>query len=100
MAVAHGPDGRPAVNALLDELGRRRRTNVLVEGGGEVLGSFVDADAADEVHIFVAPLLIGGAGAPAPLAGRGVAHLQDALRLTDLSTVLLDGDVYLHGRKA
>src|SRR5262249_7269735 len=43
--------GRPDVAALLDELGRRRITNVLVEGGGEVLGSFVDAGVIDEVHV-------------------------------------------------
>src|SRR5262249_34016937 len=35
--------GRPAVAPLLDELGRRRMTNVLVEGGSEVLGGFLDA---------------------------------------------------------
>src|SRR5262249_29909909 len=38
---------------FLDELGRRRMTNVLVEGGAAVLGSLLDADAIDEFHVFI-----------------------------------------------
>jgi diaminohydroxyphosphoribosylaminopyrimidine deaminase / 5-amino-6-(5-phosphoribosylamino)uracil reductase len=40
---------------LLDELGRRRMTNLLVEGGAQVLGSLFDAELIDEVHVFVSP---------------------------------------------
>jgi diaminohydroxyphosphoribosylaminopyrimidine deaminase/5-amino-6-(5-phosphoribosylamino)uracil reductase len=68
-------EGRPAVPALLDELGRRRMTNILVEGGAAVLGSFRDADAIDEVHVFVAPRLAGGAAARTPMAGVGVDQM-------------------------
>src|SRR5439155_8684965 len=52
---------RPSVRALLTELGRRRMTNLLVEGGAEVFGSFCDERLIDEFHVFVAPKLIGGA---------------------------------------
>ena len=38
-------DGHTDVERLLVELGRRRFTNVLVEGGGAVLGDFLDAGA-------------------------------------------------------
>ena len=61
-----GGDGRVDLPALLAEMGRRRFTNVLVEGGGGVLGSFLDAGAIDEVHVFIAPRLAGGAGAHSP----------------------------------
>jgi diaminohydroxyphosphoribosylaminopyrimidine deaminase/5-amino-6-(5-phosphoribosylamino)uracil reductase len=64
--------------AVLDELGRRRMTNVLVEGGARVLGSFFDEGLADEAVVFVAPRLIGGAAAPGPLGGRGVADAAAA----------------------
>lgn len=72
-----------SVLALLAELGRRRMTNVLIEGGAEVLGSFHDADAIDEAHVFMAPCLIGGAGAKQPLAGRGIDLLASAQRFDD-----------------
>jgi diaminohydroxyphosphoribosylaminopyrimidine deaminase/5-amino-6-(5-phosphoribosylamino)uracil reductase len=75
------PGQRPSVESLLDELGRRRMTNVLVEGGAAVLGSFLDARAVDEVHVFIAPRLAGGAGAKTPIGGAGVAAIAEALPL-------------------
>lgn len=66
--------------ALLDELGRRRMTNVMVEGGGRTLGRFYDADLADEAVIFVAPRLIGGAAATAALAGLGPGTIKELRR--------------------
>ena len=90
-------DGLPRVAELLDELGRRRMTNVLVEGGDGVLGSFLDAGEVDEVHVFIAPRVIGGTAAKSPLAGAGVDKLADALRLTQWTVEELAGDVYLRG---
>ncbi len=60
-------DGDPVarVVAALSELGRREITSLLVEGGAGLAGSFVDAGEVDELRLFVAPLLLGGAGAPA-----------------------------------
>jgi len=89
--------GRPAVMALLNELGRRRMTNVLVEGGSEVLGSFADAGAIDEVHVFIAPIIVGGAAAKSPVGGPGVERIASALRLDEWESERIDGDVYWHG---
>jgi diaminohydroxyphosphoribosylaminopyrimidine deaminase/5-amino-6-(5-phosphoribosylamino)uracil reductase len=89
--------GRVDVHALLEELGRRRTTNILVEGGAAVLGSFRDAGAIDEVHVFIAPRLAGGAAAKTAMAGQGVRHIGDALALTEWRVEMLEGDVLLHG---
>jgi diaminohydroxyphosphoribosylaminopyrimidine deaminase/5-amino-6-(5-phosphoribosylamino)uracil reductase len=91
-----GVSGLPA---LLSELGRRRMTNLLVEGGSSVLGSFLDAGAIDEVHVFIAPRLAGGAEARTPIAGRGVECIADALALRDWQIEQIEGDVYLRGWK-
>ncbi len=85
------------IELLLDELGRRRMTNILVEGGSQVLGSFRDAGAIDEVHVFISPRLVGGAEAAPALAGRGTEKIADALSLVDWHVEQLDGDVYVHG---
>ncbi|MFM7205977.1 MAG: bifunctional diaminohydroxyphosphoribosylaminopyrimidine deaminase/5-amino-6-(5-phosphoribosylamino)uracil reductase RibD [Planctomycetaceae bacterium] len=45
---------------LLQELGRRRLTNLLVEGGPSVLGGLFAADLVDEAWVFVAPRILGG----------------------------------------
>jgi diaminohydroxyphosphoribosylaminopyrimidine deaminase/5-amino-6-(5-phosphoribosylamino)uracil reductase len=71
--------------AILDELGKAQMLNVLVEGGGRLLGAFMDERLADEVQVYIAPLLIGGAGAPGPLHGHGAARVARAHRLVETS---------------
>jgi len=84
--------------SLLDELGRRRMTNVLVEGGSRLLGSMFDLRSIDEVHVFIAPKLAGGMAAPGPVGGAGIERMSAALKLADITIEELDGDVYVHGR--
>jgi diaminohydroxyphosphoribosylaminopyrimidine deaminase/5-amino-6-(5-phosphoribosylamino)uracil reductase len=90
--------GRPDVRALLDELGRRRMTNILVEGGSEVLGSFLDARAIDEVHVFIAPRVAGGAQARTPIAGLGADRIAQAVPLTEWRVEQVEDNVLVHGR--
>lgn len=87
--------GRPDVVKLLSELGRRRFTNVLVEGGSGVTGAFLDAGAVDEVHVFLAAKLCGGAGAPSPAGGRGVGRIAEAMALPHSAVERLGDDVYV-----
>ena len=87
---------RPDAEALLDALGARGLNAVMIEGGGDVLGAFFDAGAVDEVWAFIAPVIIGGP-AKAPVGGDGAATLADALRLADVTTELLDGDILMRG---
>jgi diaminohydroxyphosphoribosylaminopyrimidine deaminase/5-amino-6-(5-phosphoribosylamino)uracil reductase len=84
--------------SLLDELGRRRMTNLLVEGGSSLLGVLFDMGAIDEVHVFIAPKLAGGVDAPGPVGGQGIERMAAALTLADIAIEELDGDVYVHGR--
>lgn len=88
-------DGRSSLPALLSELGKRRMTNLLVEGGAAVLGSFLDAGMVDEVHVFVAPVLVGGASA-ASVGGAGVESLRHALRAKRVEIRQLESDAYIH----
>ena len=89
--------GRADVTQLLDWAGSMQMTNVLVEGGGEVLGSFFDAGQVDEVMAFAGPQVVGGAGKP-PVLGNGVAQLNDALELGELATKKLGDTILLRGR--
>jgi diaminohydroxyphosphoribosylaminopyrimidine deaminase / 5-amino-6-(5-phosphoribosylamino)uracil reductase len=91
---------RSSIGALLDELGRRRMTNVLVEGGGALLGSFFDAGAIDEVHVFIAAKILGGHGAAAPVMGHGIEKIASALSLDDVESRYVGTDFYVHGRVA
>ena len=82
---------------LLQELGRRQLTNLLVEGGPTVLGTLFDAHLVDEVHAFVAPKIIGGLQAPAAVAGQGIARMENAPRLSIESIESLGDDCFIRG---
>ena len=74
-------DGRVNLAGLLEYLGSAGIVSVLVEGGGSVLGALLDAGLIDKVYAFVAPALIGGAGAPSPIEGSGATVMADVARL-------------------
>ncbi len=95
------PPARSAVDlgALLEELGRRNWTNVLVEGGAALLGSFFDERQIDEFHVFIAPKILGGAQAPGAVGGAGIAAMNLATELRTIAVERLDGDVYINARR-
>jgi diaminohydroxyphosphoribosylaminopyrimidine deaminase/5-amino-6-(5-phosphoribosylamino)uracil reductase len=82
----------------LSLLAARGMSNLLIEGGGRLLGTFFDESLVDEVHVFIAPRIVGGASATMPVAGRGVATIAESLRLTGVRQCNCEGDVYLSGR--
>ena len=83
---------------LFAELGRRKMTNVLVEGGSKLLGGLLDSSLIDEVHVFIAPKLFGGEKAPSPIGGAGVDQVAKALELGQLKWEQLGSDLYVRGR--
>jgi len=84
--------------AVLDDLGRRGMSRVLVEGGARVLGSFIAARLVDRVMVFVAPRLLASADALGPLAGPDGRALADALAVYDRTLVEIGPDVLIEGR--
>jgi diaminohydroxyphosphoribosylaminopyrimidine deaminase/5-amino-6-(5-phosphoribosylamino)uracil reductase len=96
VVVLPGLDRVPIVH-LLKELGRRGMTNVLVEGGGRVLGSFFDEGQVDAVDVFIAPLLEGGDHARTAARGKGCALLGEAIRLRRLDITQVGDDVRVRG---
>lgn len=91
-------DGHPSILKVLDYLGARKMTNILVEGGSDVLGRFRDAGQIDEAHIFIAPKVIGGRTAFTPIGGIGVTSPELALPLLNPIVEQIEGDIYVHGR--
>ena len=96
--VCEGKTHAKRLDTLLAELGRRRLTNVLVEGGGRLLGSLLDAREIDEVHVFIAPKLLGGASAATAVGGVGIATISQTLRLERPEVRQVGDDTYLHAR--
>lgn len=91
-------DDSDLTRPLFDELGRRQMTNVLVEGGAEMFGSLCDARLIDELHVVIAPCILGGVQSLSPIGGAGRLRIADAWQLADWRHELLGDDLYLHGR--
>ena len=82
--VESDDEGLLSVSSVLQELGRRGLTRLLVEGGGRLAASLIRADLVDRLVWFRAPGVIGGDGVPA-VAGFGLAGLADMPRFQRLS---------------
>jgi 2,5-diamino-6-(ribosylamino)-4(3H)-pyrimidinone 5'-phosphate reductase len=91
--------GRGGVDlaALLGRLRERGIRRVVVEGGGEVNFSFLEAGLVDEVFVTLCPYLLGGAGAPTLADGAGFSNAS-APRLVLLGLERAAGEVFLHYR--
>ncbi|MFH1707204.1 MAG: bifunctional diaminohydroxyphosphoribosylaminopyrimidine deaminase/5-amino-6-(5-phosphoribosylamino)uracil reductase RibD [Planctomycetota bacterium] len=85
--------------AACTELNRRGINSLLVEGGGITAGAFVDARLADEVVVFCAPCLIGGA-AVRPLAGAGITAMDRRIDLRMMEYERVGDDLCIRGRIA
>jgi diaminohydroxyphosphoribosylaminopyrimidine deaminase/5-amino-6-(5-phosphoribosylamino)uracil reductase len=91
-----GRDGRVDLAFVLGWLARRDVIAVLLEGGATLNAGFVEAGLVDRVVVFVAPILVGGQGAPTPVAGAGRA-LKDAVRLGRVASRRVGEDLVIEG---
>lgn len=84
-----GEGGRVPLHDLFAHLGKREVQSVLLESGPTLAWSAVADDLVDRVVVYVAPLLLGGAGAPSPLGGDGFAPVGAGRRLVmdDVTTI-------------
>jgi diaminohydroxyphosphoribosylaminopyrimidine deaminase / 5-amino-6-(5-phosphoribosylamino)uracil reductase len=82
---------RKSLAGVLKNLGDRRVTSVLIEGGGDVLGQAFDARLIDKVQLYLGPILTGGPVIAFP--GRGAGTATDALGLRRISYQQIDQSV-------
>ena len=88
-----GSDGRVGLPELLNYLGENEVTSLLVEGGGELLGSLFDLQLVDKVSAFIAPSIVGGGSkAVSAIGGDGVSQISDAVMLENAKVVKLGED--------
>ena len=91
-------DRNERLEALLEHLAEQQLTNILVEGGGELIGSLHDLHQIDEVHCFLGPKIVGGT-ATSPVGGDGLDLIKDSTQLSIQSVQQVGDDVYIVGRR-
>lgn len=80
---------------LLRFLGKQGISSILVEGGSEIFGSFIDAKLVDRLYWFIAPKIIGGRSATPALGGEGIARMRNALLLKNWQIQKIGEDIML-----
>jgi diaminohydroxyphosphoribosylaminopyrimidine deaminase/5-amino-6-(5-phosphoribosylamino)uracil reductase len=90
-------DGRLRLRNVLRELARRDVMRLLVEGGSRVHGAFLDAGLADRAAVFVAPRILGDAGATSLADGKARARIDQAFALRDLRVRRFGDDLLFEG---
>jgi diaminohydroxyphosphoribosylaminopyrimidine deaminase/5-amino-6-(5-phosphoribosylamino)uracil reductase len=88
-------NGQCDLNVLLVELGKRGIQQLLVEGGPTVLASFLKQNLADEVRAYIAPKILGSAGAAS--IAEAMTHVTNALNLDNVTIKTFDSDICLSG---
>ena len=69
------------IELLMKKLYERGLKNILVEGGENVLWSFLNQNLFDEINIFVASQIVGGVKTPTVAGGSGFTNKNDTLQL-------------------
>ncbi len=90
-------EGGLSLPHLIRELGRREITSVMIEGGGRLATTALQAGAVDKLMLILAPILIGGKKAPTLLQGEGAEKLTEALRIRQLTVEQIGNDLLLEG---
>lgn len=89
--------GKVNLRSMMKELALFEISKILVEGGGELVGSLFDEKLVDEVKFFIAPKIIGGRCAVSSVMGEGVSWIDKAIKLRDVKMRNIGDDLLMEG---
>jgi diaminohydroxyphosphoribosylaminopyrimidine deaminase/5-amino-6-(5-phosphoribosylamino)uracil reductase len=89
--------GRVDLRIGLKKLGEMGLMNILVEGGSQISGSFLDEGLIDKFLLFLSPKWLGDPQAPGIFGGRGVSKLKEAVTLKKIKTKRIGEDILVEG---
>jgi diaminohydroxyphosphoribosylaminopyrimidine deaminase/5-amino-6-(5-phosphoribosylamino)uracil reductase len=89
--------GRIPLRWVLKELAKKEITSILIEGGAQVIGSALKENLVDQMHIYMAPKIIGDQKALSAVDGLGIKKINQAIRLHHLIVKKIGQDIFLEG---
>jgi diaminohydroxyphosphoribosylaminopyrimidine deaminase/5-amino-6-(5-phosphoribosylamino)uracil reductase len=84
--------GQINLRDMFKKLARLGITNILVEGGGTLIGALFDEGLVDKTLFFISPKIIGGKDAISSVMGRGITRLESARKLKEVKLRRLGED--------
>ena len=85
---------------LMKELGARKIDGILLEGGGQLNESALQAGIVDRIYCYIAPKICGGAQAKTPVEGQGLTRAADAWQFNRIGMQEFGQDSLLEYEKA
>ena len=85
---------------LMKELGARKIDGILLEGGGQLNESALQAGIVDRIYCYIAPKIFGGAQAKTPVEGQGLTRAADAWQFNRIGMQEFGQDILLEYEKA
>jgi diaminohydroxyphosphoribosylaminopyrimidine deaminase/5-amino-6-(5-phosphoribosylamino)uracil reductase len=94
--VPKSPSGLLSLSAVIDQIGKAGLQSVLIEPGATLASSaLIEEPVVDLIHMFLAPIFLGGADAPSLLGGRGLEALSLAPEVDILKLGRMGPDIHL-----
>lgn len=85
------------IEALMSRLGKMEITSLLIEGGGEIIASALEAGIVDKVNLFYAPKILGGNDGVPVCRGKGPEKMSSAIHVKDVGLHRFGEDIMLEG---
>lgn len=96
LMLAKSKAGKVDLKDMLSKLAAKGIVNILVEGGGGLVGALLDEKLADEAIFFISPSIIGGD--KSSVRGCGAKTIKDAIKLRDARFSMSGKDVVVRGK--
>ncbi len=90
-------EGQINLKDMMKKLVQFEITNILVEGGGTLIGSLFDEGLVDKIMFFISPKIIGGKEAISSVIGKGVSRIDKAIKLKEISFKRIGEDFLIEG---
>ncbi len=90
-------NNRVDLKYLMKKLGEMQIDSILLEGGGTLNFSMLQNNLVDKGLFFIAPKIIGGDQSKTPVEGKGIAFMDDAIKLHNIEVKNIENDILIYG---
>jgi diaminohydroxyphosphoribosylaminopyrimidine deaminase / 5-amino-6-(5-phosphoribosylamino)uracil reductase len=90
--------GQINLRDALKKLALLEISNIIVEGGGTLIGSLFDERLVDKILFFISPKIIGGKDAISSVMGNGVRRVDQAIKLGDFKVRRFNEELLVEAR--
>ena len=90
-------DGRPDLDRVMAELGKREITSLIIEGGAMVNWAALSADIVDKIFFYYAPKILAGTGSIPFALGAGYRRISEAASVGSLTMHRFGEDFAVEG---